>query len=184
MLCHLQSVSSGLIVGFQVIREYHFLILSIIVRPLCWIACRHWVMSPAVKLLNIVWLGLWQSQVWPVFRWNLNIEQAKEVLHAAHESMFATDATAIDATLNCMPGCESILAVTASWLIYVCGFSVDSVFWDYVTEHMNICPFGILLMERHTEIEHVLRPGLFWDCTQYKVVIPFWYFGIANWSHL
>ena len=22
-----------------------------------------------------------------------------------------------------------------------------------------------------------------WDCMQYKVVIPFWYFGIANWSH-
>jgi len=25
-------------------------------------------------------------------------------------------------------------------------------------------------MERHTEIEHGLRPGLFWDCMQYKVV--------------
>jgi len=25
-------------------------------------------------------------------------------------------------------------------------------------------------MERHTEIDHVLRPGLFWDCMQYKVV--------------
>ena len=25
-------------------------------------------------------------------------------------------------------------------------------------------------MERHTEIEHVLRPDLFWDCMQYKVV--------------
>jgi len=36
----------------------------------------------------------------------------------------------------------------------------------------------------HTEIERVLRPGLFWDCMQYKVVIPFWYFGISNWSHL
>jgi len=33
--------------------------------------------------------------------------------------------------------------------------------------------FGILLMERHTDIEHVWRPALFWDCTQHEVVIPF-----------
>ena len=30
--------------------------------------------------------------------------------------------TAADATHNCMPGCESILAVTASCLICLCGF--------------------------------------------------------------
>jgi hypothetical protein len=129
-----------------------------------------------------------------------------------------------------MPSCENILAVTASWFIYVCGFCLcgsisrkshvwwflgmkelldllqgcwvekagpipwpgrsceftllDSVFWDYVTEHIYICPFGILLLERQTEIEHVLRPGLFWDFTQHKMVIPLWCFGITNWSHL
>jgi len=66
-----------------------------------------------------------------------------------------------------------------------CEFTLlDSVFWDYVTKHIYIRPFGILLMERHTEIEHVLRPGLLWNCMQYKVVIPLWYFGIANGSHL
>jgi hypothetical protein len=65
-----------------------------------------------------------------------------------------------------------------------CEFTLlDSVFWDYVTEHIYIWPFGIVLLERHTKIEHVLRPGLFWDFTQHKVVIPFWCFRITSWSH-
>jgi len=130
----------------------------------------------------------------------------------------------------CLPGCESILAVTASWLNSVFGFSLcairsckshvwcflslkellnvlqrcclkergpipwfgrsceftplDNVFWDYVTEHIYIQLFGILLMERHTEIEHVLRPAVFWDCTQHRVVILFWHFRITNQSYL
>jgi hypothetical protein len=37
-------------------------------------------------------------------------------------------------------------------------------------------------MERHTEIEYVLRPALFWDSTQHKVVIPLWCFWITNQS--
>jgi hypothetical protein len=37
------------------------------------------------------------------------------------------DWTATDATHNCMPGCENILAVTASWLICVCGFCLCAV---------------------------------------------------------
>jgi hypothetical protein len=123
------------------------------------------------------------------------------------------DWTATDATHYCMPGCEIILAVTASWFICVfrfclydirswkthvwwflgmkelwnllhrcwvgkagsvtrpgrsCEFTVlYNVFWDYVTEHIYIPPFSILLMEGHTEIEHALRSALFWDCTQY-----------------
>jgi len=135
--------------------------------------------------------------------------------------------TAADATHNCMPGCESILAVTASWLICVCvdfvymvsavksmvlfrdegtfepttemlsreagpihwhgmscEFTVLDVFWSNVTEHVCIGPFDILLMERHTEIEHALRSALFWDCMQRRVVIPFLLFGITNRSHL
>jgi hypothetical protein len=57
-----------------------------------------------------------------------------------------------------------------------CDFTLlEDVFRDYVTEHIYIQPFGILLMERHTEIEYVLRPTLFWDCTQHEVVIlMFW----------
>jgi len=47
----------------------HF--LCIIVRPHCWIAWRHWAMSPAFKLLHIIWLGLWHSQVWSVFSCDL-----------------------------------------------------------------------------------------------------------------
>ena len=66
-----------------------------------------------------------------------------------------------------------------------CEFTLlDNVFWDYVTELIYICPFSILLMERHTEIEHVLGPALFWYCTQHKVVIPLHSFGITNWSRL
>jgi len=39
-------------------------------------------------------------------------------------------------------------------------------------------------MERYTEIEQVLRPAIFWDCTKHKVVILFLHFGLTNWSHL
>jgi hypothetical protein len=35
--------------------------------------------------------------------------------------------TASDGTHNCMPGCESILAVTGSWLIFVCGFCLCGI---------------------------------------------------------
>jgi len=47
-------------------------------------------------------------------------------------------------------------------------------------KHIYIPPFGILLMERHTEIEHVLRPALFRDCTQHKVVILLHCVAITN----
>jgi hypothetical protein len=160
-------------------------------------------------------LEYWTSQE------NLSCSSWQSVCH---------DWTATDPTQSCMPGCESILAVSASWLISVCGFCLcgirswnshpwwvvetkelvdllqrswvekagpipwpgssceftllDNVLSDYVTEHIYIWPFGILLMEGHIEIEHVLRPGLFWDCMQQKVVLPFWYFGIADQSHL
>jgi len=115
------------------------------------------------------------------------------------------DWTATDATRNCMPGCESILAVIGSWLIYVCGFCLCGIrswkchvwwflgmkelldllqrcwvgeegliawpgnlcefmlldnFSEIVTGHIYIRPFNILLMERHAEIEYVLRPDL------------------------
>jgi hypothetical protein len=60
---------------------------------------------------------------------------------------------------------------------------LNNVFWYYVTEDVYIRPFDILLMERHTEIEHVFRHVLFWNCTQHKVVIPFWCFGVTSQSH-
>ena len=62
--------------------------------------------------------------------------------------------------------------------------SRQSFLWDYVTEHIYIWPFGVLLMERHNEIKHVLRSALFWDCMHHRVVIVFWCFGISNGSHL
>ena len=63
-------------------------------------------------------------------------------------------------------------------------YLLDNVFWDCVTKHIYIGPFGILLIKRHTGIEHVMRPALFWDCTQRNVVIPFRCSGITNQSHL
>jgi hypothetical protein len=66
-----------------------------------------------------------------------------------------------------------------------CDFSLlDNVFWDYFTEDIYIWTFCVLLMERHTEIEYVMRHAVFWDCTQHKVVIPFWYFGLTSRYHL
>jgi hypothetical protein len=38
-------------------------------------------------------------------------------------------------------------------------------------------------MEGHTEIGHVMRPVVFWDFTQYKVVIPIQSFGINDWVY-
>ena len=35
--------------------------------------------------------------------------------------------TATDATGNCMPGCEIILVVTASWFISLCGFCLCGI---------------------------------------------------------
>jgi hypothetical protein len=37
------------------------------------------------------------------------------------------DWTTTYATHNCMPGCESILTVPATWLIYVCGFCLCGI---------------------------------------------------------
>ena len=152
----------------------------------------------------------WTSQV------GLSCNPWKSIFH---------DSTTTDVTHICMPGCESIFAVTASWLISVCGFCLcgirgwkfyvwwylgikeflnltqrcwveragpipwpgrlcDNDFWDNFTELIYITPLDILLMEQHNEIEHVLRPAVFWDCTKYKLVIPFRCLGITNQSYL
>jgi len=70
------------------------------------------------------------------------------------------------------------------WRGMSCEFTLLVIFWNNVTVHVCIGPFGILLMERYTEIEHVLRPAFFVDCTQHRVVIPFPLFGITDRSHL
>ena len=57
----------------------------------------------------------------------MNVEKVGEVFHAAHESLVCLDWTARDATHNCMPDCESILAVTTSWLIFVYGFCLCGI---------------------------------------------------------
>ena len=48
-----------------------------------------------------------------------------------------------------------------------CEFTLLDIFWSNITEHIYIQPFGILLTEKHTEIEHILRPALFLDCMQH-----------------
>jgi len=125
-----------------------FLSLCIILWWHCWTTCR----QRAIRLLlNTDTFAGWvtgslyhnvtgifgKSQLWSVFRWDLNAEQAREVFHAAYENLLA-----MNATHNCMPGCENILAVTASWLIsldFVCVFyqklkvSCTLVFMDEAT---------------------------------------------------
>jgi hypothetical protein len=54
----------------------------------------------------------------------MNVEQVREVFHAAHEILFAM-IEQLQLTLT--PGCESILAVTASWLLCVCGFCLSGI---------------------------------------------------------
>jgi len=46
-------------------------------------------------------------------------------------------------------------------------FTLLGIFWSNVTEDIYIQPFGILLTEKHTEIEHVLRTALFLDGTRH-----------------
>ena len=98
---------------------------------------------PVSKHLHIVWPSHWftvpyckwnvflisgKPHAWSVFRWDLNVEQAKEVFHAAHECQFALieQWTASDATYICTLGCDTLMAVTASlvdicvWILFMC----------------------------------------------------------------
>ena len=86
--------------------------------------------------------------------------------------------------LNLLQRCWVERAGPVPWPGRSGDFTPVDIFWSNVTEHINIPSFFILLMEGHTEIEQVLRPAVFWDCVQHKVVILFWHFGITNWSHL
>ena len=73
----------------------------------------------------------------------------------------------------------NLLTWDVMWL-----YRTGNIFWDNVTEQIYILAFGLLLMEGLTEIEHILRPAHFWDCTQHRVVISFGYFGITSQSYL
>jgi len=165
-------------------------------------------------------IGVHISHEWWTSQGSLSCNTWQSVCH---------DWTSTDATHNCMQGCDSILAVTASWFISVCrfcligirrckscvwwclgmkellnlpqrcwvgragpipwpgrlcDFTLLDIFWSNVTDHIYIPPFGILLMEGNTEIEHILRPTPFLDCMQHKLVIPFRCLGITVRFHL
>jgi hypothetical protein len=83
----------------------------------------------------------WKSHVW----WFLGLEEM----------------------LNLLQRCWVGKAGPITWLGWSCEFTLLGIFWSNVTEHFYIQPFGILLTERHTEIEHVLRAALFLDCMQH-----------------
>jgi hypothetical protein len=86
--------------------------------------------------------------------------------------------------LNLQQRCSVERPGSIAWPWMSFDFTPVGIFWSNVTEHIYSPPFGILLMEGHTEIEQVLRPAIFWDCTKHKVVILFQRFGITNRSHL
>ena len=93
--CQLQFLSASIAQPSQT--------LLTVLQPHCLTACRQTAMSAVAKHRHICWLGdqftahycnwniflIWQITVWSVFRWNMNVEQTREVPHAAHDSMFA-----------------------------------------------------------------------------------------------
>jgi hypothetical protein len=56
----------------------------------------------------------------------MNVERAKEVFHAAYNSLFTT-MEQVQMSHNCMQGCENILAVIEGWLTSVCGFCLCGI---------------------------------------------------------
>ena len=90
-------------------------------------------MPPIAKHLHICWLShvfsvpycKWkvflisgEQRAWSVFGWDLNVEQAKEVFHAAHESQFA-----LTEQLQ-MPHTSVCRAVILSWQLLQAGWSL------------------------------------------------------------
>ena len=75
---------------------------------------------------------------------------------------------------------------TNSLMWEVLWFYPLDIFWSNVTEHIYIYIFHHLAFscQKDTEIEQVLRPAVFWECLQHKMVIPFQHFGITNRSCL
>ena len=86
--------------------------------------------------------------------------------------------------LNLQQSCWVERAGPIAWPGRSCDFIPIDIFWTNITEHIYIPPFRVLVMEVHTELEHVLRPAIIWYCAQHKVVILFQCFGITNQSHL
>ena len=156
-----------------------------------------------------------------MFRWDLNIEQAREVFHAAHDSLCAMMNscrchTQLYARLWKYLSSYSKLVDLCVWILFVVSEVASSMyggFWgfkelllsreagpirwhgmscDYPTRQcflrlsQNTFIFHHMAFSwwKDTEIEHVLIPAFLWDCTQHKVVIPFWCFGMTNRSHL
>jgi len=158
--------------------------------PCCW-TVTHFLAGPwAVTSMILVRMRpeCWTSQA------SLSCSPRQSVFH---------DWTATDATHSCMPDCESVLAVTANWLISVCGFClcdirswmshvrwflgmkehlhllqicwvgeagsiswpgrsceftlVDSVFLDYVTEHIMFDNLAF------SWCKDTLKLNMFWD---------------------
>ena len=68
--------------------------------------------------------GEWQYDLCSDETWMFN-KPGKSLVYPMKG--YLPDWTATDATHSCMPGCESVLAVTASWLIIVCGFCLCGI---------------------------------------------------------
>ena len=69
--------------------------------------------------------------------------------------------------LNLLERCWLGKAGPIPWPGRSCVFTLLAIFWSNVTEHVYIQPSDLLLTERHTDIEHGLRPALFLDSTQH-----------------
>jgi hypothetical protein len=141
--------------------------------------CNDWIPTVATQLYASLWKYLSSYSklvglcVWILFMWYQKRKASCSVVLGMKELS------------NLLQRCWVWEAGPIPWPWRSCEFNLlDNIFWDYVTEHICIGPFGILLMEMHTEIEHVFRLALFLDYVQQKVVIPLRCFGITNRSHL
>ena len=108
------------------------------------------------KLVDICWFCLcgirsWKSHVW----WFLGMKEL----------------------LNLLQRCWEGKSGPIPWCGRSCEFSLPDIFWRNITEHIYIQPFGLLRTESHTEIEHVLRPAVFWGlyaALSGNSIPPFW----------
>ena len=67
---------------------------------------------------------------------------------------------------NLLERCWIRKARPIPWPGRSCEFTLLGISWSNVREHFYIQTLGILLTERHTEIERVLTPALFLYCRQ------------------
>ena len=132
----------------------------------------HTAVCQAVKVSSQLQQAGWYLCVWILFMWYQKMK-ASCLVAFRDEETFETAAAMLSRESR-----------TNSLTWEVMWFYPLDIFWSNVTEHIYIFHHFAFSCRKDTEIEHVLRPAIFWDCVQHKVVIPFHCIGITNQSYL